>query len=56
MTEIKKSNTMFIANGSGYKLPRVAIPSRWFKEMGITEDNKEVTLTYQDGKVIIQKA
>ena len=56
MTEIKKSNTMFIANGSGYKLPRVSIPSRWFREMGITEEAKEVKLTYEDGKVIIQKA
>ena len=55
MTEIKRSNAIFVANGNGYKLPRISIPKKWATEMGITEESKEVKITYEDGKIIIEK-
>lgn len=34
---------------------RVTIPTSWIKEMGITEENREVKLVIEDNKIIIEK-
>lgn len=35
--------------------PRLTIPISWIKELGITEENREVIAKLEDGKIIIQK-
>lgn len=34
---------------------RVTIPTSWIKEMGITEENREVKLVIENNKIIIEK-
>ena len=34
---------------------RVTIPTKWIKEMGITENNREVFLSFDGQKITIQK-
>lgn len=33
---------------------RITIPTSWIKELGITEDDREVKLTMENGKIIIE--
>ena len=41
--------------GSGGITNRITIPTTWIKEMGITEDKREVTLSFDGKKIIIEK-
>ena len=34
---------------------RVTLPTSWIKEMGITEDNREIKLVIENNKIIIEK-
>jgi len=34
---------------------RISLPKAWVDEMGITQDDREVLVSFQDGKIIIQK-
>lgn len=34
---------------------RVTLPTSWIKELGITEENREVIAILEDNKIIIQK-
>lgn len=34
---------------------RITIPTKWIKELGITEDDREVKLKLIDNKIIIEK-
>ena len=43
-------------SGANTKNYRVSIPADMIRELGVTEDNRSVTLTFQDGKLIIEKA
>ncbi len=41
--------------GAGSKTYKVTIPSRWIRAMGITEDDREVTLHFDGDKIVISK-
>ena len=41
--------------GSGGITNRVTIPTTWAREMGITEENREVTLEFDGDKITIRK-
>lgn len=43
-------------SGVNTKNYRVSIPADMIRELGVTEDNRSVTLTFQDGKIIIEKS
>ena len=32
------------------------LPARWMRELGVDKDNPEITLSFVDGKIIIEKA
>lgn len=34
---------------------RVTIPTSWIKELGITEDDRNIELKFEDGKITIEK-
>ena len=34
---------------------RLTIPTLWIKEMGITQENRQVEVTFNDNKIIIEK-
>ena len=37
-------------------MARITLPSEYIKELGITPDNKEVLITLENNKIIIEKA
>lgn len=41
--------------GKGGITNRVTLPTKWIKEMGITEDNREVFISFDGEKITIQK-
>lgn len=58
---MNKKNAKVIFNksggtaGSGGITNRVTIPTTWIREMGITEENREVTLEFNGNEIIIRK-
>jgi len=42
-------------SGANTKNYRVSIPADMIRELGVTEDDRSVILTCEDGKVIIEK-
>lgn len=57
--EERKAKILFNRSGGtaskGGITNRVTLPTKWIKEMGITEDNREVFLSFDGQKITIQK-
>ena len=55
--EERKLNIIFNKSGSGSINTKVSLPITWIKQMGITENNREVVATYDEEKqeIIIKK-
>lgn len=41
--------------GKGGITNRITIPTAWIKEMGIDSENREITATFENNKIIIEK-
>lgn len=41
--------------GKGGITNRITIPTKWIKEMGITEEQREVNISFDGEKIIIEK-
>lgn len=41
--------------GSGGITNRITIPTTWIKEMGITKEQREVNISFDGEKIIIEK-
>ena len=41
--------------GKGGITNRVTLPTKWIKELGLTEDNREVFISFDGEKITIQK-
>ena len=41
--------------GSGSVSPRLSLPIKWLREMGIDKEDRTVELTYSDGVITIKK-
>ena len=54
--EERKANVIFAKNGNGYVTNRITLPVPWVKELGITEEEREVKIILEDDKIIIEKA
>lgn len=50
-----KGKVTFNKSGSGSKSARLTIPSILVELMKITEDDRKVNITFEDGKLIIEK-
>lgn len=50
-----KSRVTFNKSGSGSKSGRVTIPATLLEVLNITEEDREVEITYIDGKIVIEK-
>ena len=59
MTDIRNAKINFNKSGGNASknsyTSRLTIPTSWIKEMGITEENREVKLVIEDNKIIIEK-
>lgn len=48
-------NIMMPNGGSGSVSPRLSVPIKWLREMGIDKENRKVELIYSDGVITIKK-
>lgn len=48
---------LFGKSGSGSISPRISLPMSWIKDMGLSQENREVTVKYDEKKkqIIIEK-
>lgn len=53
--ETKKLRIMFAKSGSGSITTRISLPKTWINEMNIDSENRDVKVTYEDNKIIIEK-
>ena len=42
-------------SGAGSNTGKISIPVTWLEDMGIDENNKAVSISYIDKKVVIEK-
>lgn len=55
MEEKRELNISFSKSGNGYYTPRISLPPNWINEMGIDKENRKVSVTFKDGKIVIEK-
>lgn len=57
MSEVRQLKVIFTKSGSGSVMNRITLPTVWIREMGLTEDDKNVTVTFDNinNKIIIEK-
>ena len=53
--EINKSKIFINKGGSGGVTFRVTLPTNWVREMEVNEENRELLLTFENNKIIIEK-
>lgn len=53
--EQRQLNITFTKSGSGSETVRLTLPVTWIRNMGIDKENKQVNVTFIDGKIIIEK-
>ena len=55
--EERELKILFGKSGNGYISPRICLPIDWIKKMGISQENREVTVTYDEKskEIIIKK-
>lgn len=59
MDNIRQLKVMFNKSGGnagkGAYSPKISLPKVWLDEMGVTLDDREVKVTFEDKKIIIEK-
>lgn len=55
--EKRKLKISFGKSGNGYISPRLSLPISWIKDMGLSQENREVNVKYDETKkqIIIEK-
>ncbi len=53
--EKRNAKISFNKSGRGTLTPRATLPISWVKQMGLSEELREVELVFEDNKIIIQK-
>ena len=55
MIEIRRIKITLARSGNGSLSPRITLPTKWIREMGIEELNREMKVTFDGEKTIIEK-
>jgi len=53
--EERKGTMVSTKAGSGSTTFRATLPAVWIREMGLNENNRELTLTFDGKRIIIEK-
>lgn len=53
--ETRKLKITFNKSGSGSISASVRLPISWLKELGLTQENREVSINFDNNKIIIEK-
>jgi len=48
--EERKLKILFGKSGSGSISPRISLPMSWIKDMGLSQENREVNVKYDEKK------
>lgn len=51
----KTNKIIFSKSGAGNITPRISLPLTWVRTMGITQEDREVEVFFEDNKIIITK-
>ena len=58
--ESRKMKVMFNKSGGNASTnsysTKISLPKIWIDEMGITKEDREVKMSFVDGKIVIEKA
>ena len=54
--ESRTNNVMFSKNSAGNPSPRITLSLIWLKKMGISAENREVKMTFDGKRIIIEPA
>ena len=55
MIEIRRIKITLARSGNGSLSPRITLPTKWIREMGIEESNREMKVSFDWEKIIIEK-
>lgn len=59
MEDTRELKVVFNKSGGtaskGSYSPKISLPKKWIDEMGITPDERDVKVTFEDKKIIIEK-
>ncbi len=53
--DIRELKIMFNNDGKGTYTNRISLPKTWIARMGVTPDQREVIVKFEDNKIIIEK-
>lgn len=53
--EERKTNIQFAKTGRGSTTTRITLPVPWVKQLGLTQDDREVTIILEQDRIIIKK-
>nr|WP_293994595.1 AbrB/MazE/SpoVT family DNA-binding domain-containing protein [uncultured Fusobacterium sp.] len=53
--DTRESKIMFNNDGKGNYTNKISLPKTWIAQMGVTPDQREVIVKFEDNKIIIEK-
>lgn len=54
--EERKAKILFNKTGNNSVTTRITLPVTWVRELGATQEDREVTLTLKNNKITIEKS
>lgn len=53
--DIRELKVMFNNDGKGNYTNKISLPKTWVERMGVTSEDREVIVKFEDNKIIIEK-
>lgn len=53
--DIRELKIMFNNDGKGTYTNRISLPKTWISKMGITQEERDVIVKFENNKIIIEK-
>lgn len=54
--EKRKAKLVLNKSGNGSSTFRATLPTKWIRQMGLDEENRDVEIKFKDDKIIIRKS
>ena len=55
MQEIREIKITLARSGNGSLSPRITLPTKWIRELNITEESRNMKVSFDGEKIIIEK-
>lgn len=53
--DVRELKVMFNNDGKGNYTNKISLPKTWVDRMGVTSEDREVIVKFEDNKIIIEK-